>query len=95
MTYFHINLDPRGKKKKKSFSANSYTRGYIFSLFVVAFFFSFLMGLLTTHLQGGIWETVLQLLRLGFRFCRPAGGLLSPTFAVISFVFNLVVSDHV
>lgn len=27
MTYFHINLDPRGKKK--SFAANSYTRDYI------------------------------------------------------------------
>lgn len=45
MTYFHINLDPRGKKK--SFAANSYTRDYIgfffplvclgFSLFVFVF----------------------------------------------------------
>lgn len=35
MTYFHINLDPRGKKK--SFAANSYTRDYIGGFF---FFFS-------------------------------------------------------
>lgn len=46
MTYFHINLDPRGKKK--SFAANSYTRGYIvFLFFLLGFFFSlFLLNLL-------------------------------------------------
>lgn len=40
MTYFHINLDPRGKKK--SFAANSYTRDYI-RLFV-SFFGSLSVG---------------------------------------------------
>lgn len=38
MTYFHINLDPRGKKK--SFAASSYTRDYIrfvFCLFLCLF----------------------------------------------------------
>ena len=42
MTYFHINLDPRGKKK--SFAANSYTRDYIgffFFLFLFCLFESF------------------------------------------------------
>lgn len=39
MTYFHINLDPRGKKK--SFAANSYTRGYIVFLFSFGVFFFF------------------------------------------------------
>lgn len=39
MTYFHINLDPRGKKK--SFAANSYTRGYIGFLFVCLFLWIF------------------------------------------------------
>lgn len=46
MTYFHINLDPRGKKK--SFAANSYTRDYngfilfvfLFSLNLFGFYFS-------------------------------------------------------
>lgn len=62
MTYFHINLDPRGKKK--SFAANSYTRDYIgvcfffysvvfFSLNFFFFFFFFLSGLSKTRLQGG------------------------------------------
>lgn len=43
MTYFHINLDPRGKKK--SFAANSYTRDYIGGFFSFLFFsFSDLLG---------------------------------------------------
>lgn len=88
MTYFHINLDPRGKKK--SFAANSYTRDYIGFLlllflwifwvpFFVLFclFCFFLSGLSKTRLQGGAWgEITLQFLRgpLGFRFRlrRPA-----------------------
>lgn len=67
MTYFHINLDPRGKKK--SFAANSYTRGYIvflffllgffflcsFWIFWVLFFFLFWAGFSKTRLQGGAW----------------------------------------
>lgn len=47
MTYFHINLDPRGKKK--SFAANSYTRDYIGVLFCFVsfcFFFFFSLNLL-------------------------------------------------
>lgn len=51
MTYFHINLDPRGKKK--SFAANSYTRDYIGFLFFDFFFFVLLSGLSKTRLQGG------------------------------------------
>lgn len=76
MTYFHINLDPRGKKK--SFAANSYTRGYIvFLFFLLGFFFSlFLLNLLgfvfflfwagfsKTRLQGGAWEITLQFVAL-------------------------------
>lgn len=69
MTYFHINLDPRGKKK--SFAANSYTRDYteVFFFFLFFFFFNslnllgsfFLSGLSKTRLQGGTWEITLQL----------------------------------
>lgn len=85
MTYFHINLDPRGKKK--SFAANSYTRDYIGFCFFGFFCFVslnllgsfFLSGLSKTRLQGGMWEITLQLEAqrvppLGFRFrlCRPA-----------------------
>lgn len=102
MTYFHINLDPRGKKK--SFAANSYTRDYIgfVFLFVCTFLWFFLFslsGLSKTRLQGGAWEITLQLeapgchlWASGFRLRRPAdsprrGGLPSSSACTVTFFF--------
>lgn len=66
MTYFHINLNPRGKFKKKCFAANCHILNYVlsfvffvFSRFVLFFICYFLInvyfmnGLTKTHYQGG------------------------------------------
>lgn len=61
MTYFHINLDPRGKKKVLP--------PILIPVIILTFFFFslnllgsfFLSGLSKTRLQGGTWEITLQL----------------------------------
>lgn len=84
MTYFHINLDPRGKKK--SFAANSYTRDYIGFLFVLflsifwvfcfVLFCFFLSGLSKTRLQGGTWDVTLQLEARGLHLWASGSGCI-------------------
>lgn len=78
MTYFHINLDPRGKKK--SFAANSYTRDY------TEFFFFFRDFLGSSFSERAFKDTSsgrnvgdhsairgprVPPLGFGFRLCRP------------------------
>lgn len=88
MTYFHINLDPRGKKK--SFAANSYTRDYIGGFFCF-FFCSVCLNLLGSFYfifserafkdtssgrsvgdHSAIRGQRVPPLGFGFRLCRPA-----------------------
>lgn len=72
MTYFHINLDPRGKKKKV-LPPLLIPMGtvWLFSLFVCLFSFYFIFRLSSGRSEGlrpprgpplGVW----------FRLCRPA-----------------------
>lgn len=98
MTYFHINLDPRGKKK--SFAANSYTRDYIgffffFESFLGSFFFSERAFKDTSSGRNvgdhsAIRGQRVPPLGFGFRLCRPAesplrGGLPSSSACTVIF----------
>lgn len=92
MTYFHINLDPRGKKK--SFAANSYTRDYIgffffFESFLGSFFF-FLSGLSKTRLQGGTWAITLQLEARGCHLWASGSGYVGQLNHLLGVGFRLL-----
>lgn len=97
MTYFHINLDPRGKKK--SFAANSYTRDYIGVCFCFCFvsfesfgffFFFFLSGLSKTRLQGGTWEITLQLEARGCHLWASGSGYVDQLNHLLGVGFRLL-----
>lgn len=94
MTYFHINLDPRGKKK--SFAANSYTRDYIGFPFVsltplssfLSFFFR--VGFSKKRLQGGAWEMTLQLVALGCYHWASGSGFVGQLNHLLGVGFRLL-----
>lgn len=94
MTYFHINLDPRGKKK--SFAANSYTRDYIGDFFFFffgsfeSFGFFFLSGLSKTRLQGGMREITLQLEARGCHLWASGSGYVGQLNHLLGVGFRLL-----
>lgn len=101
MTYFHINLDPR--RKKKSFAANSYTRDYIGDFFFCLFCFLWIFWVLfserafkdTSSGRNVGDHSAIRGPRVpprgsGFRLCRPAesplrGGLPSSSACTVIF----------
>lgn len=77
MTYFHINLDPRGKEKRKKhvFSANSYTCDYYGDFLFGFFFVSLLFFFFWSGLFKGTCSPPLREKPPGLGF-RPAGAPL-------------------